>query len=115
MITRRILNRLGIHLSSLGHQYIVYAVALVRDDSSLLHSVTSALYPAIANRFCVSPASVEQSIRYCLNHCWQMGNRALLNEIAGYPLQYRPYTRDFIAMLADYVCREEAESSGILA
>ncbi len=31
-----------------------------------------------------------------------MGDRKLLNEIAGYPLQYRPYTREFIAMLADY-------------
>lgn len=104
-MTEYVLNRLGIRISSRGHQYVKYAVALAETDTSLLFSVTDKLYPAIAANFHVSSASVEHAIQYCLDRCWKTGNRAFLNEIAGYPLQYRPCTKEFIAMLIAYLHR----------
>lgn len=101
-MTRLILNRLGISASSSGYRYLECAIDLVQKDRSRLLAVTTALYPAIASCYQVSPASVEHCIRYCLNRCWERGNRELLNQIAGFSLQYRPYAREFIAMLADY-------------
>ena len=101
-MTRLILNRLGISASSSGYRYLECAIDLVQKDRSRLLAVTTALYPAIASCYQVSPASVEHCIRYCLNRCWERGNRELLNQIAGVSLQYRPYAREFIAMLADY-------------
>ena len=97
-----VLNRLGIAASKYGYRYIECAIELVRENRDLLLAVTTRLYPSVAAHFHVSPSSVEHNIRYCLEHCWNTGDRNLFNEIAGYPLQYRPYTREFIAMLADY-------------
>ncbi len=104
-MTGYVLNRLGIHISCRGYRYIHYGLTLVQADVTLLYSVTGLLYPAIAARYGVSPASVEYAMRYCLDRCWQSGNRAFLDEIAGYPLQYRPYTKDFLAMLVEYLRR----------
>ena len=103
IMTRRILNRLGINASVFGYVYIDYAVGLVKQDRELLNHVTSKLYPAVASHFGVSPTSVERTIRYAISNCWEKGNRQLLNDIAGRELTERPYTREFIAMLADYM------------
>ena len=112
-MTKRVLNRLGIRISSRGHQYLAYAVKLIQIDASLLFSVTGTLYPAIASCYGVTAASVEHAIRYCLQRCWEYGNRALLNEIAGYPLQYRPYSKEFIAMLAEYTKEPAARAANL--
>lgn len=99
---RRILNRLGINSSVFGFCYIEYAVGLVQQNRNLISHVTTQLYPMIADYYAVTPASVERAIRYAINCCWERGNRRLLNDIAGRDLTERPYTREFIAMLADY-------------
>ena len=104
-MTGQVLKRLGIRLSSRAYPYILYAIEMTTDDPTALFSVTEKLYPAVANKFRVTPASVEHAIRYSLERCWENGNRAFLNEIAGYPLPYRPYTKEFLAMLMEYICR----------
>ena len=104
-MTGQVLNRLGIRLSSRAYPYILCAIEMTADDPTVLFAVTDRLYPAIASKFNVSPASVEHAIRYSLERCWRTGNRAYLNEIAGYTLAYRPYTKEFLAMLMEYICR----------
>ena len=104
-MTGHVLNRLGIRLSSRAYPYILYAIEMTADDPTVLFAVTDRLYPAVAARFGVSPSSVEYAIRYSLERCWRNGNRAFLNEIAGYTLSYRPYTKEFLAMLMEYICR----------
>lgn len=108
-MTGHVLNRLGIRLSSRAYPYILYAIEMTTDDPAVLFAVTDRLYPAIAARFGVSPSSVEHAIRYSLERCWRIGNRAYLNEIAGYTLPYRPYTKEFLAMLVAYICHEKQE------
>ena len=104
-MTGQVLNRLGIRLSCRAYLYIQHAIEMATDDPAVLLAVTDKLYPAIAARFGVSPSSVEHAIRYSLERCWRTGNRAYLSEIAGYTLPYRPYTKEFLAMLMEYVCR----------
>lgn len=108
-MTGQVLNRLGIRLSSRAYPYILYAIEMTADNPTVLFAVTDRLYPAIAYKFNVSPASVEHAIRYSLERCWRMGNRAYLNEIAGYTLPYRPYTKEFLAMLVEYISRAKRE------
>lgn len=105
-MVKNLMYRLGMRISNSGCAYLKFALDLVASDASLLGAVTRVLYPAIAAHFCVSPSSVEYAIRYCLDQCWEKGNRALLDEIAGRPLQYRPYTREFIIMLLRYIHRD---------
>ena len=106
-MTGHVLNRLGIRLSCRAYPYILYAVEMATEDPTVLFTVTNKLYPAIAGKFNVSPASVEHAIRYSLERCWKNGNREFFNEIAGYTLPYRPYTKEFLAMLMEYVYREK--------
>ena len=108
-MTGQVLNRLGIRLSSRAYPYILYAIEMTADDPTVLFAVTGKIYPAIAARFGVSPSSVEHAIRYSLERCWRNGNRALLNEIAGYALPYRPYTKEFLTMLVEYMRRRKQE------
>ena len=112
-MTGQVLNRLGIRLSSRAYPYIQYAVELAEDDPTALFAVTERLYPAIAARFGVSPSSVEHAIRYSLERCWRSGNRAYLNEIAGYTLPYRPYTKEFLAMLTQYIKNKKVGYPGL--
>ena len=110
-MTGHVLNRLGIRLSCRAYLYIQHAIEMATDDPTVLFAVTDRLYPTIACKFNVSPASVEHAIRYSLERCWRLGNRAYLNEIAGFPLPYRPYTKEFLAMLIQYINNKKAGHS----
>lgn len=78
---------------------------------SLVKHVTTRLYPQVAEHFGVTATSVERTIRYAISCCWEKGNRRLLNTIAGRELYERPYTREFVAMVADFVDDEGAMAS----
>lgn len=51
----------------------------------------------------------EHDIRTMVNVCWE-GNKKLLDEIAGYPLEYKPTNSEFIDMLAYYLREIEEEN-----
>ena len=44
-----------------------------------------------------------------VNVCWE-GNKKMLDEIAGYPLEYKPTNSEFIDMLAYYLREIEEEN-----
>ena len=52
---------------------------------------------------------VEHDIRTLINVCWE-GNKSFLDEIAGYPLEYKPTNSQFIDMLAYYLREMEEEN-----
>lgn len=79
------------------------AVNAVRADRTLLQAVTTRLYPLVAMQYGATDKAVGRAIGRSLACCWDAGNRALLEEIAGRRLTEHPYPREFIAMLADYV------------
>lgn len=96
---------LGIPMKYMGHSYLDYAVELALSDDSMLSAVTTKLYPSIAEHFDVTPASVNRNMRTAIDHCWERGNRTLLDEIAGYPLRYRPSVSEFISLLVAHIRR----------
>ena len=51
----------------------------------------------------------EMCIRDRINVCWE-GNKSFLDEIAGYPLEYKPTNSQFIDMLAYYLREMEEEN-----
>lgn len=103
MTTRLLLNRLGILGSQCGQGYIECAVSAVQADRTLLTAVTGRLYPLVAQRLGTTSRAVGRGIGRSLECCWEAGDRALLEAVAGRRLKARPYPREFIAMLADFV------------
>jgi len=101
--TETLLRHLGIHATYLGSYYLNYAIDLTLSDDTYLLNLTKRLYPAIAEKFEVSPACVERNIRTAVNVCWMYGNRDLLNKIAGYELNSRPANGEFISILTGYI------------
>lgn len=101
-MTHQLLNRLGIIGSQRGQGYILCAVSAVQADRTLLHAVTTRLYPLVARQLGTTARAVGRGIGRSLACCWETGNRALLEEIAGRRLTECPYPREFIAMIADY-------------
>ena len=53
--------------------------------------------------------NIEHDIRTLINVCWE-GNKSFLDEIAGYPLEYKPTNSEFIDMLAYYLREIEEEN-----
>ena len=96
---------LGIPIKYLGHRYLDYAVELAMADESILSAATIRLYPAIAQQFGTTAAAVNRNMRTAIDHCWERGNRALLDQIAGYPLRYRPSVSEFLSLLVAYLRR----------
>jgi hypothetical protein len=70
-----LLSEVGVPCSMLGHAYLVYALVMALDNPKLvLHgSITTKLYPAIAEKFDAKPANVERAIRqaatYVFDNC----------------------------------------------
>ena len=103
MITSEIYNlirALGIHGTYRGYHYLALAISLILQDEANLLQVTKNLYPKIAEAFHTTPKCVERNLRTVVSVCWERGNRELLQEIAGYQLQFKPTTGEFIDMLA---------------
>ena len=51
-------------------------------------------------------SNIEHDIRTIVNVCWE-NHRERLEEIAGYPLEYRPTNSEFVDMIAFYLGDEK--------
>ena len=71
--------------------------------------ITKDIYPYLARKYRSTPTNIEHDIRTMVNVCWE-GNKKLLDEIAGYPLEYKPTNSEFIDMLAYYLREIEEEN-----
>ena len=72
--------------------------------------ITKDIYPSLAKQFKSTPVNVEHDIRTVINVCWE-SNKEAMNEIAGYPLRYKPTNSEFIDMMAYYLMQTEIETS----
>lgn len=100
---KRLLNRLAIPPTYLGHSYTLEAVSIVLQKEAALTALTKELYPEVAQKFGVSAHSVERALRTAVDQCWTNGGRELLEDIAGRRLKLKPTVGEFIAILADYM------------
>lgn len=101
-----LLRRLGISGRLHGFHYTAYMIERVVADPTEVLLVTKILYPAAARHFRVSMNSVERNLRTVIHICWNRGNRAFMEEMAGATLHQKPTNSAFIDMAAAYLRRQ---------
>ena len=107
----RLIRQLGMTSKYKGYYYVAEAVMMSMELQDYPIKITKDIYPHLAKKFKSTPVNIEHDIRTLVNVCWE-GNRTLLEEIAGYSLNYKPTNSEFIDMLAYYLLEmEESESA----
>lgn len=95
---------LGVPPHLKGYQYLREAVKMVSEDPSMIYGITKRLYPAVAERFDVTPTKVELAIRHTLEVLWQRNKMENLNRVFGcevYLKKSKPTNGEFIALVSD--------------
>ena len=80
-----------------------FTVAGITHDH-LINSITTRLYPEVADRFETSASKVERAIRHAIEVAWNKGKIENINQIFGvkvYSGNEKPTNGEFIALVAD--------------
>ena len=108
------LKELGTPANLLGYFYLKHAIEVVLQDISLVHYITTKLYPMIAEKFNTTPSKVERAIRHAIEVSWCRGNIELQNKLFGYTVdatKCKPTNSEFIGTVADWLnmtcCKKE--------
>lgn len=104
-----LIRRLGANSKYKGYFFVAEAVKISMGDQCKPLRITKDIYPCLARKYRSTPTNIEHDIRTMVNVCWE-GNKKLLDEIAGYPLEYKPTNSEFIDMLAYYLREIEEEN-----
>ncbi len=103
MNTEQLLRSLGVNGTLKGFRYAIYMIDLVEQDPTATTLITKYLYPAAAKHFNVSAGAIERALRTVVRTCWEKGNRALLEEVAGRHLPTQPSNGVFLDMTAAFL------------
>lgn len=76
------------------------SILLVWDKPEAGRNITTQVYPAIAQRWGVSAASVERSIRTLIAALWQDQDRRALGQLLGRDYETPPGNSKFIGVAA---------------
>ena len=101
-----LLKDLGVTPGLSGYQHLRYAIGITMDDMSLVHNVTTRLYPMIAEHFNTTASRTERCIRHAVETAWNRGNLTTQGKIFGYTVDYdrgKPTNTEFIATVADHL------------
>lgn len=104
----RVIRSLGAGARYLGFRYFVASVELYRQAPERV-SLTKEIYPAVARQFKTSQYNVERDLRTYCNAVWNHGDRARLNQLAGYRLVQKPTTGELIDIIAAYLDDQQEE------
>jgi two-component system response regulator (stage 0 sporulation protein A) len=99
-----ILRIIGVPFSVKGFQFIRDAVLMVVEERNLLASITTNLYPTIAEKYNTTSSRVERAIRHAVETTWSRGNLDQLERLFGNASRFtkaRPANGEFIAILAE--------------
>ena len=101
---KTVLQSLGLLGTSTAVWQMLYAIKLAHEDVDLLRNIMTGLYPAVAKHFeGASVSSVERTLRSLRDRQWAKGNVDLLREMAGFNLQVKPTTGEFIDIIRYYM------------
>lgn len=101
-----LIRSLGATSKYKGYYFVAEAVKLTMESREEPIKITKDIYPCLAKKFKSTSVNVEHDIRTVISVCWT-ANRAAIEEIAGYPLRYKPTNSEFIDMLAYYLDQRE--------
>ena len=102
-----IIRKLGITSKYKGYYFLAEAVNMVMAQKDGNIKITKDIYPNLSKKFKSTPSNIEHDIRTVVNVCWKT-NKNGMDEIAGYPLKYKPTNSEFIDMIAYYLTEEDA-------
>ncbi len=100
------IHQIGVPAHIKGYHYLRKGIMLCVEDSTMLSSVTKALYPEIAKFFQTTPSRVERAIRHAIEVAWDRGDIEILNSYFGYTIHNgrgKPTNSEFIAMISDKI------------
>ena len=101
-----LIRRLGATSKYKGYYYVAEAVKMAEALQERPMKITKDIYPKLAKKFKSKPSNIEHDIRTIVNVCWE-NHRERLEQIAGYPLEYRPTNSEFVDMIAFYLGTDE--------
>ena len=106
----RLIRQLGVTSKYKGYYYVAEAVRMFMEIQDHPIKITKDIYPSLAKQFKSTSVNVEHDIRSVINVCWESNNEAM-DEIAGYPLRYKPTNSEYIDMMAYYLAQIEIETT----
>ena len=106
-----LLYRLGVTANDTGFFHTSYAIKLCVERQDRLVQVTKMVYPEVAKEYNTNWKAVERNIRTIVGVVWKL-NQELLVELARRPLEKRPCTSQFLAILSSYLINRKEETEG---
>lgn len=103
-----LLRALGVSPVYAGFIPAVTALDFILTDQQLLTSLTTRLYPKVAESCGIALPCVERNIRTLIGIIWEK-NQFLFQIIAGYGLTAKPSVGDFLAILSTYLMYHPAK------
>jgi len=100
------IHKVGISERRNGSQYIREAIVMCVKDSELLNSLSTNLYPIIAEKYNTTAIRVHNGISTALSVNWKEGDTETHKRLFGYNIlseTKRPTTKKFIAAIAENV------------
>ena len=100
------LHRIGVPANIKGHEYLRCAIVLAYKNETYMNSVTKEIYSRVAQKYDVTPSSVERAMRIAISIAWDRGDIILLTELFGFTINCekgKPTNSEFIAMLCDNI------------
>lgn len=100
-----LLRKSGVPSNQRGYDYLKSALELILEDPSYLKSVTSRLYPTVADIHDTEPSRVERSIRHAVESVYNRNDPFTLEEWLGRPdLNKDKLTNsEFLATMAENI------------
>ena len=100
-----IIRKLGVTSKYKGYYFVADAIYFSMESQNKPIRITKDIYPYLAKKYKTTPMNIEHNIRTVINVCWET-NKKGMDEIAGYPLTYKPTNSEFIDMVAYYLSEE---------
>lgn len=101
-----VLREVGVPPQLSGYEYLQAALLFSLQNTSIVHCLTTCLYPEVAKQYNATPQRVERAIRHAIEATWNRGNVDKLNSMFGYSVaddRGRPTNAEFIARLKDLI------------
>lgn len=97
------LNAVGVPSHIKGYDYLIDAVSLAILNHDILKSVTTKMYPQIAEKHGTTAGSVERDIRHAVGNTWKCADDEIIEKFSVDETRKKPPNGKFIAALADAV------------
>lgn len=101
---KRLLDIMGVPSHVKGYQYLIFAISLVVQDLSAIHSIKKAVYTSVAHEYKTTQTRVERAIRNAIELTWNKGNIDRLFTMFEYDMndtKTRPSNSEFIITVAN--------------